>query len=101
MAPHFAHTLLLLAASLLPRAARADSSTDEARLGSFYTSIPLWRSGAGTNILRVGVGTPATNVNLTLSELLQSKRTLMIATNVPFLAVASDQCQRCTQAALE
>jgi hypothetical protein len=46
----------------------ADKTTDAARLGSFYTTIPLYRSGSGTNVLTVGVGKPAQQVNLTLSE---------------------------------
>jgi hypothetical protein len=46
----------------------ADRRTDEARLGTYYTSMPLYRSGAGTNILPVGIGSPPQQVNLTLSK---------------------------------
>lgn len=47
---------------------RADDREDEARLGSFYTTIPLWRSGSGTNVVNVGIGNPPQDVNLTLSK---------------------------------
>lgn len=63
------HTLeVWIAALIVCLAARADSRTDDARLGEFYTSIPLWRSGSGTNIFSVGLGTPPQEVNLTLSQ---------------------------------
>ena len=47
--------------------ALADTATDTSRLGSYYTSLPLYR-GAGTNVFVVGVGTPPQEVNLTVCE---------------------------------
>ena len=48
--------------------ARADRRTDIARLGEYYTSLPLYRSGSGTNVLPVAIGNPEQQINLTLSE---------------------------------
>lgn len=56
-------TPLLLA--ILAQDARADSSPNLNGMGSRYTSIPLYRNGAGANILKVGVGTPEVVMNLT------------------------------------
>ena len=63
LSTHISFALVLAALQ-----ARAERRTDEARLGTFYTSLPLYRSGAGTNILPVGIGSPSQQVNLTLSE---------------------------------
>ena len=90
----------------------ADRRTDIARLGDFYSSIPLYRSGSGTNIFSVGIGSPEQQVNLTLSKsttLLRgiagkqgSSREninvgLISATNVAFIAVVGENCQSCTE----
>lgn len=56
-------TPLLLA--ILGQDARADSNPNLNGMGSGYTSIPLYRNGAGANILKVGVGTPEVVMNLT------------------------------------
>lgn len=54
---------LLLAT--LAQDAHADSNLDFSRMGSYYTPMPLYRNGAGTNVLTIGVGTPEVVVNLT------------------------------------
>lgn len=93
------YTLPILLAALLP-SALADTNLDASRLGSFYTALPLYRSGAGTNILSVGIGTPETNVNLTLSEYnFTDEKTSAdeIGTNVEFIMVATTDCVGCVQ----
>lgn len=45
--------------------AYGDTAEDNSRLGEFYTAIPLYRSGAGSNVISVGLGTPAQQLNLT------------------------------------
>ena len=60
--PGLAALLFLLSNTL------ADQKEDDARLGQYYTSIPIYRSGSGTNVVQVGLGTPAQEFNLTLSE---------------------------------
>ena len=62
---------------------------DADRLGQFYTALPLYRSGAGTNVLPVGVGTPPQMVNLTLT------------TNSEFILVAAEGCDACVSHAEE
>ncbi|WWC86447.1 uncharacterized protein L201_001324 [Kwoniella dendrophila CBS 6074] len=64
---------------------KADDKTDAARIGSEYTSMPLYRSGAGTNVLSVNVGNPPTELRLTCS------------TNVKFFVVASADCDKCVE----
>ncbi|OCF37661.1 hypothetical protein I316_00788 [Kwoniella heveanensis BCC8398] len=73
--------LLLALSSLLP--AQADHNTDVARLGTEFSSMPLYRSGAGTNVLRVSVGTPGVEMDLTCS------------TNVDYMVVAATGCEEC------
>lgn len=41
------------------------------QLGDYYTSIPVYRTGRGSNIVPVGFGTPEQQFNLTLSTLLR------------------------------
>ena len=62
--PHIIFLAPLLTAVLVS----AISETDAGRVGTFYTSIPIYRTGAGTNVVSVGLGTPAVDVNLTLCE---------------------------------
>ncbi|WVQ97625.1 hypothetical protein IAU59_004739 [Kwoniella sp. CBS 9459] len=62
---------------------QADRDTDVARLGTELSSMPLYRSGAGTNVLRVSVGTPGVEMDLTCS------------TNVDYLVVAATGCEEC------
>ncbi|KAK8866113.1 hypothetical protein IAR55_001264 [Kwoniella newhampshirensis] len=71
--------------SILINPTRGDSKLDAARLGTEYTSMPLYRTGAGTNVLTVGIGTPEVIVNLTCS------------TNVEFFIVAAEGCGNCVQ----
>jgi hypothetical protein len=52
----------------LPTVVYGDTAEDNSRLGEFYTAIPLYRSGAGTNVVSVGLGTPAQQLNLTACE---------------------------------
>ncbi|WVN89123.1 uncharacterized protein L203_104339 [Cryptococcus depauperatus CBS 7841] len=63
----------------------ADHKLDLSRMGPFYSSMPLYRGGAGTNVLTVGVGSPKTVVNLTCS------------TNVEFFMVATSGCHDCVK----
>jgi hypothetical protein len=58
--------LTILLSTTILRCQAASSATDASRLGQYYTSLPLYRSGSGTNVLTVGVGTPAVDVNLTV-----------------------------------
>ncbi|KAE8542919.1 hypothetical protein D1P53_000982 [Cryptococcus gattii VGV] len=74
---------LLLAT--LAQDAHADSNLDFSRMGSYYTPMPLYRNGAGTNVLTIGVGTPEVVMNLTCS------------TNVEFLLVATNDCDDCVE----
>ncbi|WVR06058.1 hypothetical protein IAU60_003086 [Kwoniella sp. DSM 27419] len=55
------------------------------RLGSTYTSMPLYRSGAGTNVVKVKVGTPEVDMQLTCS------------TSVDYIVVAATGCEKCAQ----
>ncbi|KAL7419284.1 hypothetical protein Q5752_006121 [Cryptotrichosporon argae] len=87
MRPHpLVHLAVVLAVA---HRGRADTSTDAARLGEEYTTLPLYRSGAGTNVLSVGLGTPAQAFNLTLS------------TNVDYVMVVDTDCDSCTDNANE
>ncbi|KAI9638211.1 uncharacterized protein MKK02DRAFT_42599 [Dioszegia hungarica] len=61
----------------------ADGQLDATRLGTFYTDFPIYRSGSGTNVVKVAIGKPGVAAQLTLS------------TNVNFVQVASDQCVDC------
>ncbi|ODO05944.1 hypothetical protein I350_05005 [Cryptococcus amylolentus CBS 6273] len=79
------HLPLLLSLPLLSLPALADHKLDLTRMGAAYTGLPLYRSGAGTNVLQIGVGTPEVVVNLTAS------------TNVEFMMVTTDECDDCTQ----
>lgn len=47
---------------------RAGADEDAARLGQYYTNIAIYRSGSGNNVVTVGLGDPAQEVNLTLCE---------------------------------
>ncbi|ORX37386.1 aspartic peptidase domain-containing protein [Kockovaella imperatae] len=60
-------------------------AADRDRLGDFYTSIPLYRSGSGTNVIPVGVGTSPQFVNLTLT------------TNSEFVLIAGGGCDDCVE----
>ncbi|WRT64341.1 uncharacterized protein IL334_001273 [Kwoniella shivajii] len=75
---------LPLLSNLLPQV-RGDAKLDTTRIGSEYTSMPLYRSGAGTNVLDVSVGTPGTEMRLTCS------------TNVDFFIVAATGCESCIE----
>ncbi|ODN90212.1 hypothetical protein L198_06230 [Cryptococcus wingfieldii CBS 7118] len=79
------HLPLLLSLPLLSLPALADHRLDLTRMGAAYTGLPLYRSGAGTNVLQIGVGTPEVVVNLTAS------------TNVEFMLVTTDECDDCTE----
>lgn len=59
--------MLLLLLALLPLVT-AGPEEDAARLGQYYTNIAIYRSGSGNNVVTVGVGEPAQEVNLTLCE---------------------------------
>lgn len=50
---------------------RSDAELDASRNGEYYTEIPIYRSGSGTNVVKVKVGNPATDVQLTVCESLQ------------------------------
>ncbi len=57
---------LILAHLLLSSALAFD---DRSRLGTYVTTIPIYRTEGNTNVVTVGVGTPGQSVNLTLCEL--------------------------------
>ncbi|WVF70277.1 hypothetical protein IAT40_005066 [Kwoniella sp. CBS 6097] len=75
------YSLLLALSSLIT--VKADHETDVARLGTEFSSLPLYRSGAGTNVLRVSVGSPGVEMDLTCS------------TNVDYIVVAATGCEEC------
>ncbi|OCF74007.1 hypothetical protein I204_05857 [Kwoniella mangroviensis CBS 8886] len=64
---------------------RADDRQDQERMGSEYTTMPLYRSGAGTNVLSANVGNPPTEMRLTCS------------TNVDFFIIAATGCEECIE----
>ncbi|WVW82514.1 hypothetical protein I302_104525 [Kwoniella bestiolae CBS 10118] len=78
------YALLSLLLSRIPHV-RADAKLDQQRIGSEYTTMPLYRSGAGTNVLNVNVGSPPTEMRLTCS------------TNVDFFIIAATGCEECVE----
>jgi hypothetical protein len=44
----------------------AGPEEDAARLGQFYTDIPIYRTRGGNNVVTVGLGDPVQELNLTL-----------------------------------
>lgn len=47
---------------------RADEQLDRQRTDTWLTDIPFYRSGRGTNVVPVQVGSTETRVNLTVSK---------------------------------
>lgn len=108
-------TIVLFSLISSLRHVRADRRTDIARLGEWYTSLTLYRSGSGTNVLPVKIGSTEQQVNLTLSKFAKhsqrdhvhtmrpqneewhSLTMLITATNVAFVAVVGEDCQRCLE----
>jgi hypothetical protein len=85
--------------SLLVSAVAAQS--DASRLGSFYTTLPIYRSGAGTNTVSIGLGAPAQPMNLTVCEWIYGGEANgadgYVATNVEYLMVATEDCIACVR----
>lgn len=46
----------------------ADGQLDATRLGTFYTDFPIYRSGSGTNVVKVAIGKPGVAAQLTLCK---------------------------------
>lgn len=69
---------------------------DRSKLGDFYSNIPLYRTGQGSNVVSVGVGTPEQRFNLTFCEYL-CMNSLTIATNVEHIMVVTTQCEGCVE----
>lgn len=61
------HVSLVLALIFLSHSLAFD---DRSRLGTYVTSIPIFRTEGGSNVVTVGVGTPGQELNLTLCELI-------------------------------
>ena len=61
--------LLLLAT--IPLDVKGDTQLDAQRTGAWVTDIPFYRSGEGTNVVPVRIGSAFTQVNLTVSEYIQ------------------------------
>jgi hypothetical protein len=88
--------LFLLAIPILPALAGPDE--DNARLGSYYTNIAIYRSGSGNNVVSVGLGDPVQDFNLTLctfSYVSPCDLADDLATNVDFILVAAEDCSNC------
>ncbi|WWC66206.1 uncharacterized protein I206_100107 [Kwoniella pini CBS 10737] len=77
--------VILAVFSVVVRHVRGDDRTDTQRIGTEYTSMPLYRSGAGTNVMSANVGNPPTELKLTCS------------TNVDFFVVAATGCEECVE----
>lgn len=53
-----------------------DADLDRFRTVSYYTDYPIYRSGSGSNTVKVLVGKPAAEVQLTLCEYFQNQADL-------------------------
>jgi hypothetical protein len=86
--------------ALLSCTSQTSAVNDASRLGKYYTSLPFYRTGQGTNVFTVGVGTPAVEVNLTVCEHIFGEGLIVadrrVATNVQFVMLATDDCEDCT-----
>jgi hypothetical protein len=75
----------------------ADSSVDSSRLGTEYTALNLLRTGSGSNVFSVGVGTPSIEVNLTVCECALTcwLSAGAISGNADISSLYSDDCGLC------
>ena len=61
-------SFILYVATLGVRLVHADAELDRTRTGAWLTDIPIYRSGSGSNVVPVRIGSGDVGVNLTVCE---------------------------------